>query len=116
MRLQNRSAVITGAASGIGKAIALRFASEGAMVIVGDVTRTPREGGEDTVETIRAAGGIAEFIPCDVTENADLEAAVAMEYRASAEDLARICHGHPTYSEAMKEAAKAAWDGKPLNA
>ena len=45
-----------------------------------------------------------------------MEAAVAMEYRASAEDLARICHGHPTYSEAIKEAAKAAWDGKPLNA
>ncbi|MFT5762056.1 MAG: dihydrolipoamide dehydrogenase [Polaribacter sp.] len=45
-----------------------------------------------------------------------MEAAVAMEYRASAEDLARICHGHPTYSEAIKEAAKTAWDGKPLNA
>ncbi|QMU66400.1 MAG: dihydrolipoyl dehydrogenase [Flavobacteriaceae bacterium] len=45
-----------------------------------------------------------------------MEAAVAMEYRAAAEDLARICHGHPTYSEAVKEAAKAAWDGKPLNA
>ena len=44
------------------------------------------------------------------------EAVVAMEYRASAEDLARICHGHPTYSEAVKEAAKAAWDGNPLNA
>ncbi|MDG1529385.1 MAG: dihydrolipoyl dehydrogenase [Polaribacter sp.] len=44
-----------------------------------------------------------------------MEAAVAMEYRASAEDLARICHGHPTYSEAIKEAAKAAWDGRPLN-
>jgi len=45
-----------------------------------------------------------------------MEAAVAMVYRASAEDLARICHGHPTYSEAIKEAAKTAWDGKPLNA
>jgi dihydrolipoamide dehydrogenase len=45
-----------------------------------------------------------------------MEAAVAMEFRASAEDLARICHGHPTYAEAVKEAAKAAWDGKPLNA
>lgn len=45
-----------------------------------------------------------------------MEAAVAMEYRASAEDIARICHGHPTYSEAVKEAAKAAWDGQPLNA
>lgn len=45
-----------------------------------------------------------------------METAVAMEFRASAEDLARICHGHPTYSEAVKEAAKAAWDGSPLNA
>jgi len=45
-----------------------------------------------------------------------MEAAVAMEFRASAEDLARICYGHPTYAEAVKEAAKAAWDGKPLNA
>ena len=45
-----------------------------------------------------------------------MEAAVAMEFRASAEDLARICHGHPTYSEAVKEAAKSAWDGMPLNA
>ena len=45
-----------------------------------------------------------------------MEMAVAMEFKASAEDIARICHGHPTYSEAVKEAAKAAWDGKPLNA
>lgn len=34
-----------------------------------------------------------------------MEATVAMEYRASAEDIARICHGHPTYTEAIKEAA-----------
>lgn len=45
-----------------------------------------------------------------------MEAAVGMEYKASAEDFARICHGHPTYSEAFKEAAKSAWDGMPLNA
>ncbi len=45
-----------------------------------------------------------------------MEATVAMEYRASSEDLARICHAHPTYSEAIKEAAKTAWDGMPLNA
>ena len=45
-----------------------------------------------------------------------MEAAVGMEYKASAEDFARICHGHQTYSEAFKEASKAAWDGAPLNA
>ncbi|MFN7710174.1 MAG: dihydrolipoyl dehydrogenase [Holosporales bacterium] len=37
------------------------------------------------------------------------EAAIAMEYRASAEDIARTCHAHPTVSEALKEAALAAW-------
>lgn len=80
----------------------------------------------------RASGDIDGFVKVLADANTDevlgvhmvgarvadliMEAAVAMEYRASAEDLARICHGHPTYSEAMKEAAKAAWDGQPLNA
>lgn len=44
-----------------------------------------------------------------------MEAVVAMEYRASAEDIARICHPHPTYSEGVKEAALGAWMGKPLH-
>ncbi len=44
-----------------------------------------------------------------------MEAVVAMEYRASAEDIARICHPHPTYSEAVKEAALAAWDNNPIH-
>ncbi|WP_299012099.1 dihydrolipoyl dehydrogenase [uncultured Polaribacter sp.] len=80
----------------------------------------------------RASGDIDGFVKVLADKNTDeilgvhmvgarvadliMETAVAMEYRASAEDLARICHGHPTYSEAVKEAAKAAWDGKPLNA
>ena len=44
-----------------------------------------------------------------------MEAVVAMEYRASAEDIARICHPHPTYSEAVKEAALAATAERPLH-
>ncbi len=44
-----------------------------------------------------------------------MEAVTAMEYRASAEDIARICHPHPTYSEAVKEAALAATDNRPLH-
>ena len=42
------------------------------------------------------------------------EAATAMEFSASAEDIGRICHAHPTVNEAMKEAALAAWD-KPIH-
>jgi len=45
-----------------------------------------------------------------------MEAATAMAYRASAEDIARICHGHPTYSEAIKEAALAATDQRAIHA
>ena len=43
------------------------------------------------------------------------EAVVAMEYRASAEDLARICHAHPTFSEAIKEAALAATENRAIH-
>jgi len=44
-----------------------------------------------------------------------MEAVTAMEYRASAEDMARICHPHPTYSEGVKEAALAATDDRALH-
>lgn len=44
-----------------------------------------------------------------------MEAVVAMEYRASAEDIARICHPHPTFTEAIKEAALDATDKRPLH-
>lgn len=81
MRLQDRTAIVTGGASGIGKAIALKFAEEGAVVWVADITDTPLEGGEKTVDLIEAAGGRAEFIRCDVTLSADLEAAVAQTER-----------------------------------
>jgi dihydrolipoamide dehydrogenase len=43
------------------------------------------------------------------------EAVVAMEYKASAEDIARICHAHPTFTEAFKEAALAATDNRALH-
>ena len=43
------------------------------------------------------------------------EAVVAMEFRASAEDVARICHAHPTYTEALKEAALAATENRAIH-
>ncbi len=44
-----------------------------------------------------------------------LQVVVALEYGASAEDIARTCHGHPTLSEAVKEAALATAFGKPIH-
>ena len=44
-----------------------------------------------------------------------MEAVVAMEFRASAEDIARMSHPHPTYSEAFKEACMAATENRPIH-
>jgi NAD(P)-dependent dehydrogenase (short-subunit alcohol dehydrogenase family) len=70
--------VVTGAASGNGRAIALAFARHGAKaVVVADVQTTPREGGQPTHERILAETKTrATFVGCDVTSLADLEAAV----------------------------------------
>lgn len=77
MRLQDRTAIVTGGASAIGKAIAMKFAEEGARVWVADITDQPLEGGARTIDQIQASGGRAEFIRCDVTNAADLDRALA---------------------------------------
>lgn len=79
----------------------------------------------------RASGDIDGFVKILADKNTDevlgvhmvgarvadliSEAVVAMEYRASAEDIARMSHAHPTYSEAVKEAALAATEDRPLH-
>ncbi|HVO22270.1 MAG TPA: SDR family NAD(P)-dependent oxidoreductase [Candidatus Margulisiibacteriota bacterium] len=73
-RLQSKVALITGAASGIGRAAALRFAEEGARVVVADIQDAL---GEETASTIRAAAGEACFVHADVSRAADAEAMVA---------------------------------------
>ena len=73
MRLEGKVAIITGAASGIGKATALLFAKEGATVVVADLDEA---GGNEVVEQINADGGKATFVRTDVTEAADIQAMV----------------------------------------
>jgi NAD(P)-dependent dehydrogenase (short-subunit alcohol dehydrogenase family) len=69
--LEGRVAVVTGAASGIGRGLAERFAAEGMKVVLADVEAEPLE---EAVETIRASGGEAIGVRTDVSREADVQA------------------------------------------
>ena len=66
--MSERSAVVTGASSGIGRAISLRLADDGFHVLLADLRRDPITGGEPTEEVIRARGGSAEYVQADVSD------------------------------------------------
>lgn len=74
-----RVVLITGGASGIGRAAALAFAADGAHVVIGDVAEVPAR---ETVAGVERAGGTATFVRCDVTRDADLGALVGAAARA----------------------------------
>ena len=68
MRLKDKTALITGAGSGIGRETALRFAQEGAAVVAVDIDTA---GGHETVEMVEAAGGTGLFCRADVSKSED---------------------------------------------
>jgi 2-hydroxycyclohexanecarboxyl-CoA dehydrogenase len=74
MRLKDRVAIVTGAASGLGRGIARALAAEGARVAILDVDEA---GAGETVEAIRGSGGETFAIRTDVTARGEVEAAVA---------------------------------------
>src|SRR5215469_6033405 len=73
MRLASKTAIVTGAGSGIGRAIAELFAREGAKVLVAEIEEA---GGQETVATITAPGGTARFVRTDVSSENDCRAMV----------------------------------------
>ena len=74
--LAGKIAVVTGASSGIGRAIAASFAAEGALVVIADVVEAPLEGGESTLELILRSGGAASFARTDVGNWEDIDALI----------------------------------------
>ncbi|MDZ7849388.1 MAG: SDR family oxidoreductase [Halodesulfurarchaeum sp.] len=70
MQLEDRTAIVTGASSGIGRAIAIEFAQEGGAVVVADIRETPKDRDESkrTSERIRDLGGEALYHETDVTD------------------------------------------------
>src|SRR5689334_13362527 len=87
MRLQDRVAVITGAAHGIGRGIALKYASEGAKVVICDLDREPSIGhAEEVAKLIAEQGGDAEVIQGDASDTPDMQRVFA----ATVERFGRI--------------------------
>jgi NAD(P)-dependent dehydrogenase (short-subunit alcohol dehydrogenase family) len=83
-----RSAIVTGAASGIGRAISIRLADDGFDVLLADIRRDPITGGEPTEDVIRSRGGSAVHIDVDVASPADCERLVeAVVERTGSLDL-----------------------------
>ena len=79
--LKNKVVAVTGSASGIGRAIALRFGAEGALVALLDINE---QGAQDVAETINAAGGKALAFRVDITDRPSVETAIATVEKSAA--------------------------------
>src|SRR5215467_7050628 len=73
-----RSVIVTGASSGIGRAIAARLAADGFWVLLADVRRDPLTGGTPTDQVIARSGGAGEYVRADVSAREDCERLVAL--------------------------------------
>src|SRR3979411_3174830 len=76
-RLADQVWIVTGAASGIGRAIARLFGSQGARIVVAEFTQQVIEGGMPTIDMIAAEGGKAVYLSTDVSEREQVDATVA---------------------------------------
>lgn len=108
-RLAGRVAVVTGSASGIGRAIALRFAAEGASVVVSDVRPDPREGGRPTEEL---AGDRGVFIAADVSrwEDVDRLVGATLERFGRLDVMVNNAGISGRYSKPLLETTEEDWD------
>ena len=91
MRLENKIAIITGGATGIGAATAVMYAREGAKVVIADLNE---EDGRATAQSIEAEGGTAQFVRTDVSQETDVAAMMeAIEQNFGRLDVLVTCAG-----------------------
>jgi NAD(P)-dependent dehydrogenase (short-subunit alcohol dehydrogenase family) len=107
LSLEGKVAVVTGAASGIGRGIAIRLAQMGAFVAALDIDE---DGGKSCVEEIRDAGSESSFLQCDVTSAADCSRATADVIRAKNHiDILCNCAGVAVRKDVC-DLSEAEWD------
>jgi NAD(P)-dependent dehydrogenase (short-subunit alcohol dehydrogenase family) len=109
-RLEGQAAIVTGGALGIGGATSRRFAEEGAKVLVSDVND---EAAAKNVETIRAAGGVAEAFHADVSSHADIKAMIgkAVDLWGRLDILVNNAYAAPDGSKGSAvDVSEDAWD------
>jgi len=107
-QFDGKVALVTGAASGIGKATAMAFASEGAKVVVADISN---QSGEETALTIRESGGEASFINVDVSRSDEVERLIHRTIEIYGRlDCAHNNAGIPGYSTALLDCSLDEWD------
>jgi NAD(P)-dependent dehydrogenase (short-subunit alcohol dehydrogenase family) len=108
-RLEERVAVVTGGASGLGRAIALRFADEGARVVVGDVRRDPSEGGEETGSLLGERG---VFLDADASRWDDVDSLVSTAVERYGRLDVMVCNAGIAgrWSKGLLETTETDWD------
>jgi NAD(P)-dependent dehydrogenase (short-subunit alcohol dehydrogenase family) len=108
MRLNNKVAIITGGASGIGRASAIMFAKEGAKVVVSDINDV---GGEETVNNIKSNNGDAIYIHTDVAIGSEIEHLIKRTADAFGKiDILFNNAGYYIWPHKLQEVSEEEWD------
>ena len=104
--------MVTGSSSGLGRAMAVRLAAEGAAVVVSDVRAEPRGGGETTEQVITRAGGICARIQADVSQSNDVDALVtgAVDRFGRLDVMVNNAGISGAHSKSLLETTEADWD------
>jgi len=107
MRLQNRVAVVTGGANGIGEAYAVGTAKEGARVVIADLDQ---EAGERVIQEIKKAGGEGIFIRTDVSQKEEVEKMVAETIKAYGKLDIMVNNAGILFTAPVEETTEEMWD------